>query len=64
MEEYEDGDKLVRNPDCPVAGHSGFVVSVDFSPDGKQIVSSSAVNLVLICNAETGAEVSSFGGLR
>ena len=65
MEEDEDGnEKLVRNPDCPVANHSAIVVSVDFSPDGKQLVSGSHDALVKIFNAETGAEVSSVVGLR
>ena len=65
MEEYEDtGEEFVCHPECPVAGHSSLVFSVDFSPDGKQIVSGSADNLVMICNAETGAEVSSFVGVR
>ena len=48
------------NPECPVAGHSASVVSVDFSPDGKQFVSGSHDNLVKIWVAETGAEVSRF----
>ena len=46
-----------------LTGHSGVVISVDFSSNGKQIVSGSADNLLKICNAETGAEVSSFVGL-
>ena len=55
---------LVRNPECPVAGHSGAVNSVDFSPDGKQFASGSKDNLVKIWDTDTGAEVSSFVGLR
>ena len=89
MQEDEIGDH-VRNPDCPLAGHSidvtlveyqkwtervfwqvftlaghsDLVSSVDFSPDGKHVVSGSHDKLVKIWNAETGAEVSSFVGLR
>ena len=48
------------NPVCPVTGHSRPVNSVAFSPDGKHVVSGSADNLVKICNAETGVEVSIF----
>jgi len=40
-------------------GHSGIVRSVDFSPNGKRVVSGSADKLVKIWNAETGAEVGS-----
>ena len=47
-----------------MAGHSGFVLSVDLSTDGKKIVSGSVDNLVMIYNAETGAVVSSFVGVR
>ena len=65
MEEDEErGEELGWNPDCPVAGHSCCVLSVDFSPDGKQLVSGSGDKLVKIWDAETGAEVmSSFVGL-
>ena len=65
IEEDEDGDQeFVWNPECPVAGHSIAVVSVDFSPDGKQFVSGSDDTLVKIWDTETGAEVSSFVGVR
>ena len=59
MEDEEDGDELVWNPECPVAGHSGAVVSVDFSPDGQHFASGSDDNFVKIWDTETGAEVSS-----
>ena len=49
---------------CTLTGHSGMVVSVDFSPDGKLFVSGSHDKLVKIWNTETGAEVSSFVGFR
>jgi WD40 repeat protein len=42
-----------------LAGHTGFVWSVDFSPDGTRVVSGSHDNLVKIWNTETGAKVSS-----
>jgi WD40 repeat protein len=60
-----DGDEeLVWNPECPVAGHSATVLSVDFSPDGKQFVSGSEDNFVKIWDVATGALVSSLVGLR
>jgi len=62
-EEEEDGDEeFVRNPECPVAGHSGPVLSLDFSPNGKQFVSGSLDRLVKIWDTETGAEVCDPGG--
>ena len=61
MEEDEKGgEKLVRNPECPVAWHSASVFSVAFSPDGKHFGSGSGDHLVKIWNTETGAEVISF----
>jgi len=60
----DDYPYLVRNPECPVAGHTGEVNSVDLSPDGTHFVSASQDNLDTIWNTETGAEVSSFVGLR
>ena len=63
MEWDEDGDeKLVWNPECPVAGHSG-VNSVAFSPDGSRVVSGSDDTFVKIWDVATGALVSSFVGL-
>jgi WD40 repeat protein len=43
-----------------LTGHSGDVVSIAFSRDGKRIVSGSRDNLVKIWDTETGLEVSSF----
>jgi len=40
-----------------LTGHSDSVFSVDFSADGKRIVSGSADNLVKIWDAASGAEV-------
>jgi len=65
MEEYLAGDeRLIWNPQCPVAGHTDDLSSVDFSPNGKHFVSGSHDKLVKIWNIETGAQVSSFWGLR
>ena len=52
------------NPDCPVSGHSGEVISIDFSPDGQHFVSGSLDNLAKIWNTVTGTEVNSSVGLR
>ena len=41
-----------------LSGHSGWVFSVAFSPEGKRIVSGSRDMSVKTWNAETGAEVS------
>ena len=43
-------------------GHTGEMLSVAISPDGKLIVSGSGDSLVKIWDAATGAEVSSHGG--
>jgi WD40 repeat protein len=40
------------------------VNSIAISPDGKRVVSGSDDKLVKMWNAETGAEVSSFVGVR
>ena len=47
-----------------LVGHSHFVMSVAFSPNGDRIVSGSSDKLVKIWDTETGAEVSSFVGVR
>jgi len=44
-----------------LTGHSNRVNSVDFSRDGKRIVSGSDDKLVKIWDTVTGAEVSSHG---
>ena len=49
---------------CPASGHTATVYTVAFSPDGKSIVSGSEDALVKIWDVATGAEVSSFAGLR
>ena len=47
-----------------LSGHTDLVLSVAFSRDGNLVASGSEDNLVKICDTETGAEVSSFVGLR
>ena len=49
---------------CTLMGHACDVNNVAFSPDGKHIASGLWDNLVKIRNAETGALVSSFVGVR
>ena len=41
-----------------MAGHSDFVLSVDFSPDGNRIVSGSSDKLVVVWDSWTGTKVS------
>ena len=45
---------------CTMTGHVDVINSVDFSMDGKRVVSGSEDTLVKIWDAETGAEVSRF----
>ena len=40
-----------------LSGHTGWVFSAAFSPDGKRVVSGSEDKLVKIWNVETSAEV-------
>ena len=49
---------------CTLTGHSGAVYAVDFSADGKKIVSASEDCLIKIWDVGTRVEVSSFVGLR
>ena len=46
------------NDECPVTGHSGYVFSVAYSPDGKHVVSASRDKTVKIWDSSTGEEVS------
>ena len=43
---------------CTLAGHSGPVTAIDFSPDGTRVVSASEDEFVNIYNTATGAQVS------
>ncbi|MFP6618289.1 MAG: hypothetical protein VB877_03005, partial [Pirellulaceae bacterium] len=43
-------------------GHTGYVSSVAFSPDGKQIVSGSADSTLIIWDAESGQKVRTLNG--
>ena len=47
-----------------LTGHSREVLSVDFSSDGNLVVSGSHDRRVKIWDTETGAQVSSFVGVR
>ena len=42
---------------CTLTGHSSYVLSVAYSPDGKHIVSGSRDNTVKIWDAQSGEEV-------
>ena len=42
----------------PFRGHNGWVNSVAFSPDGKQVVSGSGDKTIQVWDAETGVIVS------
>jgi hypothetical protein len=56
------GDLKQSNPKCPVSGHSSYVRSVCFSPDGKHIASGSHDETVKIWNASTGKLQSTLRG--
>ena len=42
---------------CTLTGHSGYVRSVAYSPDGKHLVSGSNDNTVKVWDSQTGKEV-------
>ena len=48
---------MVHEQECTLRGHSGYVHSVAYSPDGKHIVSGSRDNTVKIWDAQSGEEV-------
>jgi len=44
----------------PQLGHTQFVLSVAFSPDGRQILSGSSNNTVRLCDVTSGKELAQF----
>ena len=56
---HNEYGRIVVDPECPVSGHDDYVLSVCFSPDGKQIASGSKDNTMRIWDAATGAPVGS-----
>ncbi len=53
------GDRSEKNR---LAGHSGTVISVSVSPDGKTLASSSADRTIKLWNLETGKEIRTLTG--
>ena len=51
-------EEIILHPQCTLTGHSGYVRSVAYSPDGKHIVSGSGHSAVKVWDAATGTEVS------
>ena len=49
---------MVDEQECTLRGHSNWVSSVAYSPDGKHIVSGSPDKTVKIWDSTTGKEVS------
>ena len=49
---------MVHEQECTLRGHSGWVLSVAYSPDGKHIVSGSQDETVKVWDSQTGKEVS------
>ena len=44
--------------ECTLTGHSNYVTSVAYSPDGKHIVTGSEDSTVKVWDSQTGKEVS------
>jgi hypothetical protein len=63
MEEDQHGDEeLVRNPECPLTGHSSLVTQVAFTGDGAQVVSASWDNTVRFWDVASGRQVCQLAG--
>ena len=48
---------MVDEQECTLTGHSNWVTSVAYSPDGRHIVSGSNDRTVKIWDAQSGEEV-------
>jgi WD40 repeat protein len=56
---------VVKNPQCPVIGHSDLVSQVEFSPDGSRVISSSYTgndNSVRVWDVASGRQVREHAG--
>jgi len=53
----ENTGGLVVKPACPAAGHTSWVQSVGFSPNGSRVISGSVDKLVKIWDVESGENV-------
>ena len=56
--EKEGGEEWVlKNPKCPVTGHSDRVTQVEFSHDGARVISASADNSVRFWDVASGRQI-------
>ena len=63
MHEDEHGDdKIVVNPECPLAGHSGSILRAQFSDDGAQVISGGRDLTVRFFEVASGRQVRQIAG--